>query len=430
MRRLLIVSPHFPPVNAADHQRVRHALPHLRDLGWEPVVLAVRPEHVAEAVLEPLLESTYPPNVEVHRTGALPLRWTRPVGMSTLGWRCLPAVGQTGSRLLAERQFDAVFFSTTQFPVMALGPHWKRRFGTPYLVDFQDPWRSDYHATTGKGVRPPGGSWKFRLAQWKARQLEPGVVRRSSGVVCVSEAYPTMLLQRYPDVEPDRFEVLPFAGSAADFALMETAGVKQNVFNPADGLEHWVYAGRGGTDMAKALELLFRAFRIVAELRPTWAANVRLHFVGTAYAGDIPSIAPLAEQHGLSGVVSEYPRRLPYFEVLRALRDAAGLMVIGSDDPRYTASKIYPYLLAGRPLLAVLHHESGAGRVFEEAGAGSLVRFGLNPEPPGLAETAAVAWKSLLDDPCQMARPEVLGRYGASAMTKRLAEAFGRWLPS
>ena len=36
MRRVLLVSPHFPPTNAPDHQRVRMSLPFYREHGWAP----------------------------------------------------------------------------------------------------------------------------------------------------------------------------------------------------------------------------------------------------------------------------------------------------------------------------------------------------------------------------------------------------------
>jgi hypothetical protein len=44
MRTVLLVSPRFPPLNAPDHQRVRMMIPHLRGLGWDPVVLALATE--------------------------------------------------------------------------------------------------------------------------------------------------------------------------------------------------------------------------------------------------------------------------------------------------------------------------------------------------------------------------------------------------
>ncbi len=34
MKRVLIISPHFPPINAPDCQRVRMSLPYYRRYGW------------------------------------------------------------------------------------------------------------------------------------------------------------------------------------------------------------------------------------------------------------------------------------------------------------------------------------------------------------------------------------------------------------
>lgn len=34
MKRVLIISPHFPPINAPDMQRVRMSLPYYKDMGW------------------------------------------------------------------------------------------------------------------------------------------------------------------------------------------------------------------------------------------------------------------------------------------------------------------------------------------------------------------------------------------------------------
>ena len=70
VKTILIVSPHFPPINAPDHQRVRMALPFFKECGWEPVVLAVNPEHV-EGVRDPLLAQTLPSDLRVVWTEAL-----------------------------------------------------------------------------------------------------------------------------------------------------------------------------------------------------------------------------------------------------------------------------------------------------------------------------------------------------------------------
>src|SRR5439155_20636351 len=54
VRRVLMVSPHFPPdTNAATH-RVRLLAPHLPARGWEPTVVAVDPRDY-EGRLDPAL---------------------------------------------------------------------------------------------------------------------------------------------------------------------------------------------------------------------------------------------------------------------------------------------------------------------------------------------------------------------------------------
>ncbi|MFS6828152.1 hypothetical protein [Cyanobium sp. ATX-6F1] len=47
--------------------------------------------------------------------------------------------------------------------------------------------------------------------------------------------------------------------------------------------------------------------------------------------------------------MEERTDRLPLSLTLASLRAADALLVIGSDDPAYTASKLIPYLLARRP---------------------------------------------------------------------------------
>jgi hypothetical protein len=114
-RRVLIVSLHFPPINTPDMQRTRMALPYLRSFGWEPVVLAISPDLVEGGVREPLLEKSYPDDIEIVRVRGVPPWATRWAGVGSLWLRCGRAIRKAGDRLLATGNFDLVFFSTTQF---------------------------------------------------------------------------------------------------------------------------------------------------------------------------------------------------------------------------------------------------------------------------------------------------------------------------
>ena len=69
-----------------------------------------------------------------------------------------------------KEKFDLVFFSNTQFITFTLGFLWKRLYGVPYVIDVQDPWRTDYYERPGSR-KPPGG-WKYQFARLLAWVFE------------------------------------------------------------------------------------------------------------------------------------------------------------------------------------------------------------------------------------------------------------------
>ena len=394
MKTVLIVSPHFPPVNAADMHRVRISAAHFRTFGWNPVVLAVAPEYV-EGVQEPLLLQTLGPDAAVVRVRAVPARCTRPFGIGNLGLRALPFLYAAGCRLIREHAADLVYFSTTMFPVVPLGRLWKRRLGVPFVVDMQDPWLSDYHRDRPDAVKPPKYRAALRMHAW----LEPWTMPEAGGLIAVSADYIDTLRRRYPALENVPAAVLPFGAAPADFEVVRRQPQPNRFFQP-DGSLHGVYVGRGGADMAPALRILFGAFQAGLREQPRLFSKVRLHFIGTDYAPAgraRKTILPVAEEFGLARFVAEHPARIPYFEGLQLLLDSDFLIVPGSDDPQYTASKIYPYILARKPLVAVFHRRSSVCGVLRQTGAAQPVAF----DPANAAEAYSAQllglWTDLLE---------------------------------
>src|SRR5438552_15792398 len=96
--RVLIVSPHFPPVNAPDMQRIRMSLPHFSEFGWEPYVLAVAP--TGDEPLDPLLVETVPSDTKVERVRAIPAAVSSRVGIDNIALRALPSLYHACSRPL------------------------------------------------------------------------------------------------------------------------------------------------------------------------------------------------------------------------------------------------------------------------------------------------------------------------------------------
>ncbi|HVO32661.1 MAG TPA: glycosyltransferase [Elusimicrobiota bacterium] len=422
--RVLVISPHFPPVHAPDSERIRMALPYMPEFGWDATVLSVRPDEV-EAARDILLARTVPLSIPVHRVRAIPVRWTRAFGAGNLALRSLPFLWQAGSRLL-RGAFDLVFFSTTQYPVTVLGPWWRRRFGIPYVMDFQDPWWSDYYDRPG-APEPPGGRRKYALSQALARGFEGTVVRGASHIVSVSPAYPTLLRRRYPDVSDSRFTALPFGAPARDFDSAAEWKVTQSIFDPNDGLTHWVYVGRGGADMAVALRAMLTAVARARQADPSRWSALRLHFLGTDYAPERAArktVEPIARECGLAGIVDEQPGRIPYFQAIACLKDAHALLMPGSDDPAYSASKVYSCILARKPLLAVFHERSSVVDVLRATQAGVVITFSDRSDARRLSEDVERQW---FGSACRESPPvdwSAFSVYTAREMTRRLCAVF------
>jgi hypothetical protein len=368
LRRLLIVAPHFPPVNAPDMHRVRMSLPHYRAFGWDPIVLTVNAATQPEPI-DALLAATLPANIRIVRTGALPLGLTKRIGIGNVGIRAFAHLALAGRRIIRKADIDLVFFSTTMFMCMPLGRVWRKSTGTPFVLDLQDPWASDYDPRPG--MAPP----KYGLARRLHARLEPWTLKRAGGIVAVSPAYVETIQRRYPWIDDEVCATIPFGVAAEDFAA--AAGVEPAVRSEPGRLTG-VYVGAGGPAMATALRILFAAVTRLRAIDPTLAARLKLAFIGTDYAPPgrgRKTVEPLAAEAGVSAQVSEQTDRIGYFAALQTMRTADFLLVIGSDDAQYTASKVAPCLAARRPVVAILHADSPGAALLARSDRTTLVTF-------------------------------------------------------
>ncbi len=420
MKRVLVVSPSFPPISSADMHRVRMSLPFYRDFGWQPFVLAVDPD-AHGGLREPELLATVPDDVEVTRCGAVPAALTRLAGINAVGLRALPHLYAAGASLIRRHAIDLVYFSTTAFPVLVLGRVWKARFGTPYVIDMQDPWKTDYR---GAGLQrgPKAGAARAMHAR-----LEPFAMRHVDGLISVSTAYTDVLQSRYPWIQPAMCATIPFGTSAADFETAGRLSWRNAMFDREDGHVHGVSVGRGGADVAGAAAILFTAARLRDE-RDASPDRIRLTFVGTDYAHDAPrrTIEPVAAAAGMGSMVQEWPARVPYLQGLRLLSDSHFCVILGSDDPAYSPSKVYPYLRTGRPFVAVLHEASPVVPLLRQSGAGVVATYGDAADRDAIAARLAddLRWVLERAHTPVPASASVIASVDAREQTRRQCESF------
>jgi hypothetical protein len=388
MGNVLIVSPRFPPTNAADVHRVRVSLPHYERLGWEADVLCIDPT-TADCPEDRLLEQSLPRNVSIISVPAWKEEKCRRFGFGQLGYRSLLPLYRAGCTLLTRKRYDVVYFSTTVFLAFVLGRLWKRRYGCKVVYDFQDPWYCEQPVYTRQTV--PGRWWKYKLDQWFARHLERFALKAADHVISVSDGYVESLSRRYR-LAPDKFTVLPFAGTQEDYDFARRCGIKQTVSKKDEQAVRWVYAGRAGSDMTPILTVLFQGIATLAKEDPVFAERLRLCFVGTNYAPQgrtYKLVEPVAHEQGVSDLVEEISERIPYFETLSLYQAADAILLIGSIHADYTASKLITCVLSKKPILALFHRRSLVAKIASQFSNVFLATFEETPAEPGFRAQVA-----------------------------------------
>ena len=366
MKRLLIISPYFPPSNAADMQRVRMSLDYFSMFGWHAEILTVDDAH-SDLFKDNLLLQSIPAATKVYKVNALNKKWTSKFGLGSIALRSLLAYKTKANSILKKNKFDLVYFSTTQFPVCILGAYWKKKFNIPYVIDMQDPWHSDYYKNKPKEQRPQ----KYWFSYLLNKYLEPLAIKNCGGIISVSKNYIDDLKLRYPVIRHIPARVITFGSFDKD---MQIARDNQHLFESVldNNFTNIVYIGRGGLDMHAAITPLFEALKAGLKTDPELYNKIRLYFIGTSYAASgkgTPTILPLAKKFGVEHCVIEKTDRISFYHTIMTLKQADALFVPGSDNPQYSASKIYPYLLSYKPLLTIFNSNSPIIEILNEFGS-------------------------------------------------------------
>jgi hypothetical protein len=105
-----------------------------------------------------------------------------------------------------------------------------------------------------------------------------------------------------------------------------------------------------------------------------------------------------------------------------------GLLLIGAEEPHYTASKIYPTLMSGRPFVSLFHQASSAHTILAAAGGGRAFAFESERDLANLEVPLANALRNLAYAPEQFgtADPAAYASYRAEVIACQFAQIFGR----
>ncbi|MGQ0734881.1 MAG: glycosyltransferase [Acidobacteriota bacterium] len=403
-RRALIVAYDFPPHAAIGTMRTLRVVRRLHASGWEVSVLTSDPStYLAGTPVDLMLLDAVPPDVRVIRAAALrpwersqrvlralwqraapqdlredsgPLsnrRGRKTMGLARMkdvvdavlsipdresGW-LLPALVKGVATARHTIRPDVIYSSAPPWTGQLVAAGLRLALRRPWVADFRDPWS-----------RAPWRGDRFSFSIRTAAMLERFVVNRADRLVFVAAANRDEFAAEYTAAVASKFVVVPNGCDPAEFDRLRPRPVPARdpfVMLHAGSL----YAGRTPVPLLNALAAAIAQGRIDP-------ARFRLRFLGPhALEGvDLPATC---RRLGLHEVVEFLPR-VPREQSLRAMMMASCLLLLQPGHSVSVPGKLYEYLAAGRPVLAVA----------EEGETADLVRRsgGVSVSPAGEAAIA------------------------------------------
>lgn len=352
MKTVLIIYPHWVPANLAGVQRPRLIGNYLTQFGWKPLLLTVESKYYEER-LDPLMEKTVSDDIEVIYTKAYNVTSPRIIG--DIGLRAFPFLKKRALQICKERPIDFIWIPIPSFYTAILGRQLHDKTGIPYGIDYIDPWVRDI--TNQNDLRA-------KLSQAVARTLEPYAVKKAALITGVSTPY-------YQPVIDRNFKTPPVhAGMPYGFDPKDHKIILEDLQLPWDdqpNCKPWLYAGAFLPNSHLFVQSFFES---IAALKADghWDPSIRLYFVGTG-AYPAKRITAYAEDYGLKDIVVEHRERFPFLHILNFLSKAHRIMLFGSTEKHYTASKTFQCLLSETPLFSMLHDQSSAVQIIKETKA-------------------------------------------------------------
>lgn len=360
MKRVLIITSHYPPSNLTGVHRSRLLAKYLAYFDWNHIVLTID-EAYYEEKLDLNLAALIPACQNIERVNAFAVSKPRLIG--DLGLRAFFQLSRRASEIISSTQIDFVYIIIPSFYLSLLGPILHRKHGVKYGIDYIDPWVHFF----------PGSERKFSRHWFSTKLskiLEPIAVKRASIITSVSESYIHPIFERNQKLKSTtQMLAFPYGWDPGESAFITKYKSNTQLFVKNNKLK-LVYTG---AFMPRSVNILKEWLRLINNNIEQFN-NVEIHFIGTGAPKLYPnriSITAMAKEYNLYGkVIFEHPNRISYFDVLYHISIADGLFILGSSEAHYTPSKLFNAFITEKPIFAILHPNSSASKIIDETAWG------------------------------------------------------------
>lgn len=361
MRYCLLISFHFPPVQASSGvQRTLKFATYLREFGWEALVLTIKPFAYAETNHGQLDE--IPGGMIVRRALGLDSarhlslfgRYPQFMALPDRYITWLPFAVSQGRSLIKKYRPEIILSTYPVVTAHLIGNSLARWSGIPWVADFRDTMYDDEYPEEGR----------IRISH---KRIEQVVVNSCKKVVVTTPGSLKMYMQRYPNIPSAHWQVIPNGYDEGNFINAGILKEQSGIFNNSKLI--WIHSGtlypkeRNPLHFFEAVSRLKRAGRVDAN-----ELEVRLRG-----SGHDKTYEDVINELDIADIVKLKPA-ISYIEALSEMMSSDGLLLFQSAGCNHQIpAKIYEYLRAGKNILAFTDRGGDTAKLLKGIDVGVVV---------------------------------------------------------
>ncbi len=368
-----MVAYHFPPLSVSSGlQRTLRFAQYLPQLNWEPVILTAHPRAYSGVSQASLGE--VPAFLQVRRAFALDAakhlalrgRFPRFLGVPDRWWSWWLGAVPVGLELI--RRFKPALLWST-YPIATahlIGYTLHRLTGIPWVADFRDPMVDpDY----------PPDPLQRRVFEWIERQT----VKHCARAVFTAPGMLRLYAERYGDIPPSRLALIENGYEESAFAEVErSAGAGERATSRRP-----ILLTHSGTiyPLERDPRAFFAALADLKRKGLVTASDLRITLRATGCDGYVQG---LLERYSIADVITLAPS-VPYRVALGEMLNSDGLLLLQAANCNYQVpAKLYEYLRARRPIVALTDPRGDTATVLRDAGIDTIAPLDSQSEISGL----------------------------------------------
>jgi glycosyltransferase involved in cell wall biosynthesis len=405
MKGILMVAYHYPPDRISSGvQRTLKFSRYLLEHDWLPTVLTVHPRAYQRTAPDQLAE--IPTEVEVRRAFALDSSRHLSIKGRYPLWFALPDRWSTwwlgslwsGLRMIRKHRPRLIWSTYPIATAHLIGWTLQKLTGLPWVADFRDSMTEDHY---------PRDPQVRRVYRW----IERHAIARATRVIFTTPGTLSLYADRYPEFPASKWAVIPNGYDEDNFQR----AAKDLPESAPNGPVQLVHSGilypteRDPTQFFQALAEL----KSQGDLSP---GDLRIKLRATAHD---ELFEPMIAEHGLNEIVTLEPP-ISYEAALREMLQSDGLLLLQAANCNHQIpAKLYEYMRARQPLLALTDPLGNTGQVMLEAGITTVV-------PLDQKDAIKVALMNFIEliraGTAPLADDETIRQYSRRGSTRKLAE--------